>query len=182
MTDAAPVPASAALRRRRRSSWRFFGTASLATVVLIALLVVLVDRRDAALPNARDCPSSRVVAAAVEAPVAAPTVASSVSVLGCFYGIGSDTEAVVVTFDEASVASSTGPCAARRRLLVAGHAACSVPQGPPRSAGAALVVEVGGVEEEVSTDRATIPPGRVEALAATVADAPPPPLQRQSPR
>ncbi len=165
--------------RQQRWSWSHFGVVVIASVATIGLLVVVVVHKDAGLPKATDCPADSVVNRVLGTDVTAPSAVSQSDLLGCFYPMGSDGQAVSVSF---AVVTSADPCRTRHRLLVSGHEACAVTgtAGTARS-GASLVVDVGTLQDQFSTDRTSIPLDRLEALAAKIVDGAPPVLHGGTP-
>jgi len=166
--------------RQQRWSWSGFGVVVIASVATIGLLVIVVVHKDAGLPKATDCPADSILNRILGTDVAAPTAVSQSDLLGCFYPEGSDGQAVSVSF--AVVTASIDPCRTRHRLVVSGHEACDVTgTAGTRRSGASLVVEVGTLQEQFSTDKKTVPFDRLEALAAKIAVGVPPPLHGGTP-
>jgi hypothetical protein len=163
-------------RHRQRWSWSGFAIIVVSAVVTIGVLLVIVSHVDAHFPKVTNCPTAGVVNAALGTHVTDPSAVSESDLLGCSYRQGSDAQAVSVSY-AAAAPSKAGPCRRRPRIDVSGHSACDVTgTAGTSSAGASLIVEVRGVQEQFTTDIGRVSLVSLETLAVKVLAQRPPPL------
>lgn len=163
-------------RRRYTQRWPWYGTALVVVsgLLTIGLLVVVVKHREAQLPTSADCPPALTINGALGTRVDAATAVSESDLLGCFYALGSDSQAVSVSFAIPGV-RDRDPCRHRRVITVSGHTACDVTgsRGTSRT-GRSLLVEA-DLQYQFSSDLRAVTLPQLEDLASkTLVMAPPP--------
>jgi hypothetical protein len=146
-----------------------------AAVIAIVVLVVVVSHKQSQFPTAKNCPAASMVDDALGVHVATPMAASDDELLGCFYGQGTDTQVVSVSF--AIAPGYSDPCRHRSRLSVSGHEACNVTgTSGTRRSDLSLMVETATLQDQFSAARTRVSLSGLERLAVKVLAGPAPPL------
>ena len=167
-------------RRRQRSlnrPWYVNALGVALAMATIGVLVLVVEHREAQLPQSRDCPPMAMLNRALGTRVGPASAVSENDLLGCFYAQGSDTQAVTVSFAIAG-GRDRDPCRDRARITVSGHRACDVSgtRGTSRS-GRSLLVEVHLLQYQFSSDLRAVTESRLETLASRTLTLAPPPVK-----
>jgi len=167
-------------RRRQRSlkrPWYVTALGVLSAMATIVVLVLVVEHREAQLPQSHDCPPTAIVNRALGTRVGPASAVSENDLLGCFYAQGSDGQAVSVSFAIAGE-RDRDPCRDRPQMTVSGHRACDVSgtRGTSRS-GRSLLVEVNLLQYQFSSDLRAVTVSQLENLASRTLDLAPPPVE-----